>query len=73
MELTERADMGADPRDAGAAGTAAVFCAERWRIGLTYGVTLLENLSYLLYPWTIGLAIDGLLAGNDCGRLCRWS
>jgi hypothetical protein len=64
--------MGAYPR-ATAAGTAAVFRAERWRIGLTYGVTLLENLFYLLYPWTIGLAIDGLLAGTDCGRLCRWS
>ena len=44
--------------------TAAVFRAERWRIALTYGVTLLENLFYLLYPWTIGLAIDGLLAGQ---------
>jgi hypothetical protein len=64
MEVTERADMGADRRVAGAAGTAAVFRAERWRIGLTYGVTLLENLFYLLYPWTIGLAIDGLLAGS---------
>ena len=42
--------------------TASVFHAERWRIALTYGVTLLENLFYLLYPWTIGLAIDGLLA-----------
>ena len=62
-----RADRGADPRDA--AGTAAVFRAERWRIGLTYGVTLLENLFYLLYPWTIGLAIDGLLAGNGLRSL----
>jgi hypothetical protein len=44
--------------------TAAVFHAERWRIALTYGVTLIENLFYLLYPWTIGLAIDGLLAGQ---------
>jgi hypothetical protein len=65
--------MGADPREARAAGTAAVFRAERWRIALTYGVTLLENLFYLLYPWTIGLAIDGLLAGNGLCRLCRWS
>ncbi len=46
------------------ATTAEVFRAERWRIALTYGVTLLENLFYLLYPWTIGLAIDGLLAGR---------
>jgi ABC-type multidrug transport system fused ATPase/permease subunit len=44
--------------------TIGVFRAERWRIVLTYGVTLLENLFYLLYPWTIGLAIDGLLAGQ---------
>lgn len=44
--------------------TAEVFRAERWRISVTYGVTLLENLFYLLYPWTIGLAIDGLLAGK---------
>ena len=43
---------------------AAVLRAERGRIALTYGVTLLENLFYLLYPWTIGLAIDGLLAGG---------
>ena len=41
-----------------------MFRAERWRIALTYAVTLLENLFYLLYPWTIGLAIDGLLAGK---------
>ena len=41
-----------------------MFQAERWRIALTYAVTLLENLFYLLYPWTIGLAIDGLLAGK---------
>ena len=33
-----------------ASTTAAVFRAERWRIALTYGVTLLENLFYLLYP-----------------------
>jgi hypothetical protein len=46
------------------ATTAEVFRSERWRIALTYGVTLLENLFYLLYPWTIGLAIDGLLAGR---------
>ncbi|HEX6011430.1 MAG TPA: ABC transporter six-transmembrane domain-containing protein [Geminicoccaceae bacterium] len=44
--------------------TAAVFRAERWRLALTYGVTLLENVFYLLYPWTTGVAIDGLLAGR---------
>jgi ABC-type multidrug transport system fused ATPase/permease subunit len=27
-------------------------------------VTLLENVFYLLYPWTTGVAIDGLLAGR---------
>ena len=43
---------------------AAVLRAQRRQIALTYGVTLLENLFYLLYPWTIGLAIDGLLAGG---------
>ena len=43
---------------------AAVLRAQRRQIALTYGVTLLENLFYLLYPWTIGLAIDGLLAGD---------
>jgi ABC-type multidrug transport system fused ATPase/permease subunit len=69
MEVTKRADMGTDPREARAAGIAAFFRAERWRIGLTYGVTLLENLFYLLYPWTIGLCIDGLLAGNGLWSL----
>lgn len=49
--------------------TAAVFHAQRWRIALTYAVTLLENLFYLLYPWTIGLAIDGLLAGQGARSL----
>ncbi|MFL5336775.1 MAG: ABC transporter six-transmembrane domain-containing protein [Geminicoccaceae bacterium] len=44
------------------ATTAEVLRAERGPIALTYGVTLLENLFYLAYPWTIGLAIDGLLA-----------
>mgnify|MGYP002135536863 CR=1 FL=1 len=48
----------------GGSTLAAVLRAERRRIALTYGVTLLENLFYLLYPWTIGLAIDGLLAGK---------
>ena len=43
---------------------AAVLRAQRRQIALTYGVTLLENLFYLLYPWTIGLAIDGLLAAS---------
>ena len=46
-----------------------VFRAERWRIGLTYAVTLVENLFYLLYPWTIGHAIDGLLGGRGAWSL----
>jgi hypothetical protein len=49
--------------------TAEVLRLERWRIALTYGVTLLEKLFYLLYPWTIGLAIDGLLAGEGLPAL----
>ena len=48
----------------GGSALAGVLRAERRRIALTYGVTLLENLFYLLYPWTIGLAIDGLLAAS---------
>ena len=48
----------------GGSALAGVLRAERRRIALTYGVTLLENLFSLLYPWTIGLAIDGLLAGD---------
>jgi hypothetical protein len=42
--------------------TRAVLHAERWRIAVTYAITLVENLFALLYPFTIGLAIDGLLA-----------
>ena len=44
--------------------TQAVLRAERWPIALTYAVTLVENLFALAYPFTIGLAIDGLLAGH---------
>jgi ABC-type multidrug transport system fused ATPase/permease subunit len=33
----------------------------RWRIGLTYGLTFIEDLLELSYPWATGLAIDGLL------------
>ena len=42
--------------------TQSVFRAERWPIAVTYAVTLVENLFALAYPFTIGLAIDGLLA-----------
>ncbi len=34
----------------------------RWRIGLTYTLTLIEDLLELSYPWATGLAINGLLA-----------
>jgi ABC-type multidrug transport system fused ATPase/permease subunit len=33
----------------------------RWRIGLTYTLTFIEDLLELSYPWATGLAIDGLL------------
>jgi ABC-type multidrug transport system fused ATPase/permease subunit len=34
----------------------------KWRIGLTYALTFLEDLLELSYPWATGLAIDGLIA-----------
>jgi len=34
----------------------------RWRIGLTYALTVLEDLLELSYPWATGIAINGLLA-----------
>src|SRR5262249_21219998 len=34
----------------------------RWRIGLTYALTVIEDLLELAYPWATGLAINGLLA-----------
>jgi hypothetical protein len=49
--------------------TRAVLHAERWRIAVTYTITLVENLFALLYPFTIGLAIDGLLAGRGLWSL----
>ena len=36
----------------------------RWRIVLTYGLTLLENVFLLLYPFAFGLAINGLINGD---------
>ncbi|MFO1075569.1 MAG: ABC transporter six-transmembrane domain-containing protein [Geminicoccaceae bacterium] len=48
---------------------ATVFRAERWPLAVTYAVTLVENLFTLLYPWTTGLAIDGLLAGQGLRAL----
>lgn len=34
----------------------------RWRISLTYALTVIEDLLELSYPWATGLAINGLLA-----------
>ncbi len=36
----------------------------RWRITLTYTLTFLENIFELLYPFMVGVAIDGLIDGN---------
>ncbi|NQZ47645.1 MAG: hypothetical protein HRT63_09000 [Erythrobacter sp.] len=36
----------------------------RLRISFTYGLTLMENVFELLYPFTIGLAINGLISGQ---------
>jgi ABC-type multidrug transport system fused ATPase/permease subunit len=36
----------------------------RWRILLTYGLTFVEDLLELSYPWATGVAIDGLLDHN---------
>jgi ABC-type multidrug transport system fused ATPase/permease subunit len=36
----------------------------RFRIALTYALTVLEDLLELSYPWATGLAINGLLAGD---------
>ena len=36
----------------------------RWRIVLTYTLTLIEDLLELSYPWATGVAIDGLLDHN---------
>lgn len=36
----------------------------RGRIGITYGLTMIETVFELLYPFAAGLAIDGLLGGE---------
>ena len=36
----------------------------RLRIAFTYSLTLLENVFEILYPFAIGLAINGLIAGD---------
>lgn len=59
-----RPERGSGDVSAGGGATAEVLRAARWRLALTYAITLLENLFYLLYPWTLGIAIDGLLRGD---------
>ena len=50
-------------RDAPRAGSVtAAMGPFRWRIGLTYALTVVEDLLELSYPWATGLAINGLLA-----------
>lgn len=44
--------------------TGTVFRQHRWRLALTYTLTLLEQVFELLYPFMIGIAIDGLLNGE---------
>lgn len=36
----------------------------RWRLALTYALTLAENLLDVLYPWLTGIAIDAVLRGD---------
>jgi ABC-type multidrug transport system fused ATPase/permease subunit len=48
-------------RGASALDTLRLF---RWRIALTYTLTLLEDLLELSYPWATGVAINGLLEQN---------
>ena len=52
-----------------------LFSTYRWSILLTYGLTFLENLFVLLYPFMIGITIDGLLKGNYATLItlaCIW-
>jgi hypothetical protein len=44
----------------------------RAQIAFTYLLTLLENLFQLLYPWAVGLAIDGLLGGRGWPSLLQF-
>jgi ABC-type multidrug transport system fused ATPase/permease subunit len=41
--------------------TREVFRRNRWRLVLTYCLTVLENIFELLYPLMIGIGIDGLI------------
>lgn len=41
-----------------------IFQLDRWQILFTYFLTIIENLFELLYPWAVGIAINGLLQGK---------
>ena len=49
--------------------TTATLRQYRWRLALTYSLTLIENLLELLYPLMIGIGINGLLDGRWTGLL----
>jgi ABC-type multidrug transport system fused ATPase/permease subunit len=52
-----------------------LFVTYRSSILVTYGLTFLENLFELLYPFVIGITIDGLLAGDYTSLIvlvCTW-
>jgi ABC-type multidrug transport system fused ATPase/permease subunit len=38
--------------------------AARWKLAFTYSLSGIESGFTLIYPWSIGYAIDGLLAGS---------
>ncbi|MFT3927067.1 MAG: ABC transporter six-transmembrane domain-containing protein [Myxococcales bacterium] len=54
----------------GASSLGNLLRAFRGRIALTYAITLVENVLSLLYPFTTGLAVNGLLAGE--GPTALW-
>jgi len=41
-----------------------IFIQNKFGLSLTYGLIMLENLSIVIYPSAIGIAIDGILSGN---------
>ncbi|UBF24612.1 ABC transporter six-transmembrane domain-containing protein [Kovacikia minuta CCNUW1] len=52
-----------------------LFAKYRWAILATYGLTFLENLFDLIYPFITGMTIDGLLKGNYTALIaltCIW-
>lgn len=46
-----------------------LFSRYHWSIVITYALTFLENIFELLYPFIIGITIDGLLQGNYQGLI----